>query len=243
MKEYDVVYILKNEVKPDELRYSLRSLKNLPHGNVWFVGGQPSGLFPDKAIPMVQKGLIKWEKARSSLIRACKTEGISEKFWLFNDDFFVLQPVTSDKPYFGGMLHDHILKVEHRYNDKHTGYTKMLRLCEDILKGADMTTFDYALHIPMLVDKAKMLEALKTFPECPMFRSIYGNYAEIGGVQHDDVKIVGLDEGIEEGRDFVSTSDASFSTGKVGKDIRKMFPDKCKYEVIHDIRNHSVQER
>ena len=42
MKKYDVVYILKNDVKPDEIRYSLRSIEqNLEHGNVWFFGGIP----------------------------------------------------------------------------------------------------------------------------------------------------------------------------------------------------------
>lgn len=231
MDKYDVVYILKNDVKPDELRYSLRSVeKNLSHRNVWFVGGEPNGLFPDRAIYMIQRGVLKWEKARSSLIRACACPEISERFWLFNDDFFVLQPVTSDVPFFGGMLHDHILHIEHRYGDKRTGYTKALRYCEQTLTDAEMSTFDYALHLPMVVDKKKMLECLKTFPDCPMFRSLYGNYAEIGGVQHDDVKIIDVNESIPDDADFVSTSNASFASGVVGEKIKMMFPERCKYE-------------
>ena len=231
MEKYDVVYILKDGIKEYELRYSLRSIeKNLPHGDVWFVGGQPVCLFPDKALPHIQTGVLKWERARSSLIRACKCPDISEKFWLFNDDFFVLKPVESEEPFFTGMLHDHILHIEHRYNDKRTGDPSALRYCEETLHDADMTTFDYALHVPMLIDKKKMLEALRTFPDCPMFRSIYGNYAEIGGIQHDDVKIVSTNTPIPDGADFVSTSDASFFTGRVGQDLRNMFPEKSKYE-------------
>lgn len=231
MNIYDVVYILKIDAKPEELRYSLRSIeKNLEHGNVWFVCGQPVGLYPDNSIRMIQKGILKWERARSSLIAVCKNKDVSEKFWLFNDDFFVLKPVEDETPFFGGTLRDHILHVEHRYNDKRTGYSRALRYCEQVLKDSDHTTFDYALHIPMLVEKAKMLEALETFPDCPMFRSLYGNYAEIGGTQHKDVKIDNVTNRIPNGADYVSTNDTSFNYGEVGRQIRRMFPEKCKYE-------------
>ena len=231
MRKYDVVYILKNDIKPNELRYSLRSVEqNLPHKNIWFVGGIPAGLKADEVLPMQQTGMLKWERARSSLIAICKNDEVSNKYWLFNDDFFVLEPVKSDKPFFGGLLHDHILHIEHRYSDKHTAYTRALRHCEDTLIDADLTTFDYALHLPMLVDKKKMLETLETFTDCPMFRTLYGNYAEIGGIQHDDVKIVSVTDHIPKGADYVSTSDSSFLYGVVGRDIRKRFPNKCKYE-------------
>jgi hypothetical protein len=234
MNKYDVVYILKNDIKPNELRYSLRSIeRNLIHGDVWFVGGQPYGLKADKTITHTQRGILKWSKARDSLIRACKNGGVSEKFWLFNDDFFVLKPMENEEPFFAGLLHDHILRTEHRYGDKHTGYTRALRHCEDLLQDAELSTFDYALHIPMLVDKKKMLEALETFPDCPMFRSLYGNYAEIGGVQHNDVKIDNTDDSIPDGADFVSTTDGSFRCGVVGAQIRRLFPEKCKYENIN----------
>lgn len=233
MKKYDVVYILKHDVKPDEIRYSLRSIeKNLKHGTVWFFGGMPAGIYPDRAYLMQQKGILKWEKARSSLIEVCVNPEVSDKFWLFNDDFFVLKPVKSETPFFGGMLRDRILHLEHRYNDKRTGYSRALRYCEQVLHDADMTTFNYALHIPILVDKKKMHEALELFPDCPMFRSLYGNYAEIGGEQHDDVKIVSMTTRIPKDADYVSTDDSSFRYGEVGRDIRRMFPDKCKYEEV-----------
>lgn len=231
MEKYDVVYILKYDVGLGELRYSLRSIeKNLPHGDVWFVCGQPFGLIPDRTITMRQKGILKWEKARSSMLKVCSNPHVPDKFWLFNDDFFVLKPVESEEPFFGGTLRDHILHIEHRYNDKHTGYTRALRYCESTLNDSDLPTFDYALHVPMLIDKQKMLEALESFPDCPMFRSLYGNYAGIGGDQHDDVKIVSLTEGIADGADYVSTSNDSFKNGLVGKQIRDMFPDMCRYE-------------
>ena len=230
MNKYDVVYILRNDVDGFELRYSLRSIeKNMEHGAVWFVGGQPKDLIPDDRIAMHQTGDEKWERARSSLIEACKCKDISDKFWLFNDDFFVLEQMTSEEPMFHGMLHDHILHVEHRHGDEPTPYTQQLRECERMLHEAGLSTFNYAIHVPMLIDKQKMHEALMMFPECPMFRSVYGNYAELGGNDHPDVKISGF--GAKPSGDFCSTDDDSFRYGMVGADIRAMFPDPCRYEV------------
>ena len=61
-KKIDSVYILKDEFNCEELRYSLRSVeKNFPHRFVWFVGGQPKGFQPDRAIKHKQVGSTKWD--------------------------------------------------------------------------------------------------------------------------------------------------------------------------------------
>ena len=223
----DIVYILKEGIDPYELRYSLRSLKNMEHGKVWFYGGQPAGLTPDGRGTTEQRGETKWQRVRSSLEDVCRNDEITPQFWLFNDDFFVLKPVEG--PLFNGTLRDHILHVERRHYGE-TAYTKQLRACETLLKDAGLSTFNYAIHVPMLVDREKMLEALRTFPDCPMFRSLYGNFAEIGGNDHRDVKIVGLTRGYEDDADYVSTSDDSFEFGAVGAQLRHTFKEPCRYE-------------
>ena len=38
----DIVYFVKDTDTNEELRYSLRSLANFPHGKVWFYGGRKS---------------------------------------------------------------------------------------------------------------------------------------------------------------------------------------------------------
>ena len=221
----DIVYILKND--SPELRYSLRSLVNMDHGKVWFVGGQPEGLCPDGRMSFIQEGKSKWERVRNSLIKVCDNKDITDDFWLFNDDFFVLRPFD-ETPMFNGMLRDHILHVEQRHNGI-TAYTKKLRECEEILQESGLSTFNYAIHVPMLINKGKMKECLSLY-DCPMFRSIYGNYAEIGGNSRNDVKIVGLSTGIPDGADLVSTSDESFMYGVVGQQLRDMFKVRCRYE-------------
>lgn len=230
MKKYDVVYILKADAAPDELRYSLRSIeKNFEHGAVWFYCGKPKGLQPDRYVPTPQNGITKWQKARSSLIQICRNDEITEDFWLFNDDFFILKPWESDKPLHCGMLRDLILRVEKRHGCRATLYTQQLRMCETTLKENGLPTFAYTLHAPMLINRAKMLETLKAFPNCPMFRSLYGNYAELGGDFCQDNKISRPGQEIKEDAAFMSTTEKTFC-GEVKEYIAKMFPEPSKYE-------------
>lgn len=229
MRKYDIVYILKENTKGGELRYSLRSIEqNMDHGKVWFYCGCPDGFVPDEHVPHKQTGSTKWERVRSSLMAVCKNDAISKKFWLFNDDFYIMAPMQSSKPLHRGLLMDHILDVEARHNNRTTGYTRMLRLCDSQLKQAGLTSLDYALHIPMLIDRADMLKALKMFPRCPMFRSLYGNYAKIGGEFYEDVKSVDPNKIIPEGCEFFSTSNKSFEG--IQPQLDKLFPEPCRYE-------------
>lgn len=231
MYKYDVVYILHRYAQPDELRYSLRSIcENMEFNRVWFYCGKPHGLEPDRHVAKVQLGATKWEKARSSLINICKNDEITKRFWLFNDDFYLLKPFNRMKPYHVGELHDHIERIEKRHNNSMTPYSFQLRECETQLKNAGLTTVDYALHVPMLVERSKMLEALEAFPNCPMFRSLYGNYANIGGTQRKDVKISNPDTAVDPKADLLSSSDVSF-TGEVGRFLAERFPEPCRYEV------------
>ena len=92
MAKYDIVYILKNDISSDEIRYSLRSVcENFPFKRIIFIGGCPEGIKPDVYIPHEQTGSTKWQRARSSLLKILKDENISDKFFLFNDDFYVLK--------------------------------------------------------------------------------------------------------------------------------------------------------
>ena len=100
-----------------------------------------------------------------------------------------------------------------------------------MLTAAGLETKNYAVHMPILINKEKALATLDAFPDCPMFRSLYGNYNRIGGTWMRDVKIAGLDRLPDEESLFISTTDGSFGSGAVGRLIRERFPDPCKYEL------------
>ena len=140
-----------------------------------------------------------------------------------------MQPMQSAKNYHRGLLADHIKDIELRHCGGSTAYTNNLRICERQLRDAGLTTLDYAIHIPMLVDRAKGLEALRMFPRCPMFRSLYGNYAKIGGDFIVDCKTTDSNRIINPEDPFFSTSNRAFS-GKVLEQMEALFPDPCRYE-------------
>ena len=76
-------------------------------------------------------------------------------------------------------------------------------------------TLSFALHIPMLVNRAQALMLFDKFPDLKMFRSFYGNYFEIDCIRMADVKVLDLDTVPDTA--YISTSDESFKDGKVGE--------------------------
>ena len=224
----DVVYILKADAGAEELRYSLRSLENLPHGRVWFFCGCPNGLEPDEHVPFVQTGISKWEKATSTYRAIAQTEGVTDDFWMFNDDFFVMEPVQNIPYMFYGTLADKVAGIRARTGFSH--YADRLDRTRLELERRGMSSLNYALHVPMRFNKAKVLEVLNEFPRCPMFRSLYGNYCRVDGIEAEDVKIRDMGAGLKEGQTLVSTGDASFMNGRIGDIIRNTFTNKSRWE-------------
>lgn len=227
--KYDIVYILKNDIDGSELKYSLRSLKNFPHGKVWFYGGKPKGITPDRMVEFKQEGLTKWERSTNSLIKACENDEITSSFWLFNDDFYCMKPCDGIPPFYNGDLYKRILELEDKYKGGQ-GYSRQLRKMVDLLDSHGLSVRNYGVHIPMLVDRAQALVVLKEFSPCPMFRSLYGNSCDIGGVDREDVKVSRLDEEPDHDADWLSTANTSFTYGKVGEYIRSVFTEASEYE-------------
>lgn len=231
MKKHDIVYILKNDIRPDELKYSLRSVEqNMTYKAVWFYGGCPAELKPDHYVRLTQHGATKWEKVAETLAVAFRNDDLTEDVWLFNDDFFILKKLTTTQPMVQGSLAYRCQKIKAQ-EGKPSPYSEQLMRTLAVLKADGKDRLDYALHVPMLINRKRGLEVLQKFPGVPMFRSLYGNYYKIGGTLTDDVKIT--DNETVPGKDwrFVSTSDGSFEQGRVGDYIRQTFKDPSKYEV------------
>ena len=234
---YDIVYFIKESQFNEELRYSLRSVEeNFKYNRVWFYGGCPEGLMPDRLVKVKQTQPTKWEKVRAMLKQACENDEITEDFWLFNDDFFVLKPIDENmQPLYNGTLYEQIVHVEGRHGERATTYTKRLRHLVKTLEDAKKGCLNYAVHKPILINRKKMLEVLGKFPDEPMTRALYGNYWAIGGVSRHDMKIMTIDypkmKTVETKWDFVSTADDSFKIGVVGEFLKKRFDKRSRFEV------------
>lgn len=234
--KWDIVYFLKNTPVNEELRYSLRSVEeNWEYNRVWFYGGCPDGIRPDHHVSPLQDKPSKWENVRSMILKACKNDQITENFWLFNDDFFILRPISEDmKPQYNGTLDYQIKRVEAKHGGSQTDYTYRLRHLVKTLEHTGNPTLNYSVHKPILINRKKAIEVLEKFPDEPMFRALYGNYWNIGGEDGSDNKIMVQYFDLAKVKDrwnFLSTNDESFRTGNIGRYIREKFKNKSRFEV------------
>lgn len=230
--KHDVVYFVKESSANEELRYSLRSIcENFSFRKAWFYGGRPSYLQPDGWVHVVQNQRTKWMRTTNMIRLICNNPEITDDWWLFNDDFFVLQKTDGIEAPYHGDIYRHIVRIEERHGQKTTAYTQELRRLAATLERKGCDTRNYALHMPVLINKKKALATLDAFPDCPMFRSLYGNYNGIGGTEIRDCKIAGLDRLPEADAIFMSTDDNSFAHGRAGAFIREKFREPCKYEL------------
>lgn len=233
--KYDIVYFLKNDVSNEELAYSLRSVEaNWTYRRVCFYGGCPDNVSPDRLFRTEQKGLNKWQKVRNMIKDACKNDDISEDFWLFNDDFFILRKVDENMPpQYNGDLVDYANYIEKKQGTA-DNHTCTLKKAAQALKVAGMTTLNYEVHKPMLINRKKALEVLEKFPDIHAFRSLYGNYWGIGGTSMHDMKIKVLNykrmDLVDSFWQFLSTSDDSFKGGNAGEYIKRKFNKKSRFE-------------
>ena len=225
----DIVYILKDTIDTEELKYSLRSVEaNLPHRFVWFVGGQPEGFKPDRALRHRQEGANKWELIRSSMFRVAREKDLTDGFYLFNDDFFVMKPQHGEFINFADRTLTWRIEDLRKAYPFLNNYGRTLQKAREELKIKGKTEVNFEVHMPMLFNKALVPSILQC--SSPQMRSIYGNINGIRYIQHADVKVYDLNE-VPDDPDFLSTSDKTFNEGKVGAYIRRTFPNPSRFEV------------
>lgn len=225
---HDIVYFVKDSEENEELRYSLRSLKNFPHRKVWFYGGCPSWARPDHRVRIIQNAGNKYDNVHRMLASAAHTTEISPQFYWFNDDFFVMEPVEYAH-WYRGSLYKYIVDVENRAGNI-SAYTRRLRRMVKELETANLPTRNYEMHVPLLVDRKKLQQVLSLFPGHNGVRSLYGNYHRLDSELHEDVKVFQLGQETPTGP-YISTADNTFKYGKVGEELRREFPDPSPYEI------------
>lgn len=231
LKNIDIIYFVKASDKNEELRYSLRSVEaNFPHRYVWFIGGKPCGLEPDKWLYVDQNQPTKWANTSMLLRSACLNSEITDDFVLFNDDFFVLGPVK-DVPYYADKdILSRVTAIRKRWGAA-TEYSNNLYKTYELLNQKDLPYVNYAVHYPMIINKIEMLETFQAFPTGLMWRSLYANHHKKFPVFTVDCKINSVHILPKKYATYVSTQDITFKNGDVGQYIRNMFKEPCRYEV------------
>lgn len=226
MKLNDIVYLYKRS-QSDELKYSIRSVtENFPFRKLVIVGDRPENIKPDYFLA-VDQIMTKGKNVVNALYRIIEDPNISEDFWLFNDDFFIMKPVKQMTPYYNGELTDLINILYSKFgNNQYVDILK--RALYDLVKNG-YSIHNYETHTPILLNKDKVKELIKAFNDLSGFRSKYGNYFKIGGRNALDVKVSNNRQPKESSR-LLSTSNQSFTDYKVGDLIRETFKNKSRYE-------------
>ena len=229
----DILYTLRNCNVCEELAYSLRTLCNLPHEYIFFVGGFPNNIKRSDIvyIPTAQTS-TKWKNSTQNLKIACLDERLSDDFIFMNDDFFILKPIESLSFNYGP-----VKEVYERYQriySSETNYMRGMRETADFLKKLGISDpLSFELHLPMIMNKSKVLEMFK-LPGVSSIsvlhkRTLYGNLYIKDSHYHQDVKVslrTPFDFSMCD--DFLSSSDISWAIVK--PHLQRLFPQKCLYE-------------
>jgi len=233
----DVVYVVGHGGTHEELRYSLRSLANIAHGNVWIVGHKPPWVGNVGHVPTPQHS-TKWRNTTRAVYEACRSDEISATFSLWNDDFFALERTTIPNWHRGPVEPSRqALARPVRARRRRSHRDGQAATYDLLVRWGHERPLNYELHVPMKIRSELMLEVLDRSASANIEvlhkRTLYGNVAKVGGRRHDDPKITSLTATWSDRQRWVSTFDRSFADGKVGRHLRARFPDPSPYEVDH----------
>lgn len=219
---YDVCYVVKDTPENEELRYSLRSLQNLPNvRNVWIFGGKPNFLVEKYHKRSFDQDGSKWENSAKIFWEIINDEDITEDFYLMMDDVFIMQPIQKFVNYSKTSMETH----------RHSVYYDEKRNVCMWLKAHHKPFRDFDLHRPFLYNRTKVKELYPRYPKQTCFRSLYGNWYGIPTETHRDCKVFSVGRYVSPSDDVcISTTDKSFRKGQVGVMVRQCFPAPSIYE-------------
>lgn len=210
----------------NEIVYMMRSLKNLPHHNVYVFGDDPE--LSNKVIHVPYKQTIDISLNTLTIVNmACADQRVSNNFIFMHDDFYIMNKVYQIPTFHRGSYKS----ILERYQIRRKRGFYVLRMERTYKKLISMGVTDplcYELHIPFVINKKKWESVSRHITKDLNKLSMYGNLNKLGGTQISDVKVHSRDK-IPNGN-FISTHDTTFGTNQVGKLIRDKFSVRCKYE-------------
>jgi hypothetical protein len=187
---------------------------------VFLIGGAPNWFRGDR----IRGPRLKNKHATTNeyMRIACTTAAISDPFILFNDDFYITAPMDRLPDYHRGEIDD-VLNAYHEQGIRSRYMSGMART-RDRLRTLGLGTKSYELHVPMVIRKDLMLDALAIGGQR---RSVYGNLGRIGGRRLADVKIYNTGQPIPPGP-MLSSDDTTLRY--LHPYLRDLFPAASQYE-------------
>ena len=227
-----IVYLVRPGDNNEELRYSLRSLANLPHDRVWVAGHRPAWCTAHH-IPTEQAG-TKHANAYGNLRAALAHPDVPDEFILFNDDFFVTAPLDRVPTLHRGPVTQVLAQYRAKYRT--SNYIDAMQATHDwLVRTGYRNPLSYELHTPMVLHRPTLTALLDRAQADGVdvtrlhYRTAYGNIAGVGGDKVGDVKVYHHGDTAVP-TPLASTLDATFTRGGIGRALRAMYPDPSPYE-------------
>lgn len=227
----DIVYPLRRGNHNDELRYSLRSLSNLETAGIVIL----AGYIPDWATNVFavereqDRHISHWANVRANIEAALPYA--SDPFYLFNDDFYIMERVPIVPYYHTGPFSE---TIERYRRNRHTGaYWRGMQSTYLMLQEWGYSEpLGYELHLPLLIHHDPMKEALIRGQgiEALALRTAYGNIAGLGGIEREDCKVLARAGVMEyQSMPYLSSND-DIAYSPLGKHLAATFPMSSRYE-------------
>lgn len=236
----DVVYTVKQSLQNEELRYSLRSLENLPHDRVFIVGYVPHFINKETINYIsIPQSSSKYQNTTNNIKQVCELESLSDNFILMNDDFYINKKVENveELNLYRGEI-EGVLRFYHAKYPLGTEYSNGMKQTKELLESLGVEKpLSYELHIPFVLNKQKFLKMfdIPGVKDIQVLhkRSLYGNlfYDKTKSRKTLDVKVLKEPNSFKySNMKFISTSDHSFAHCSIKDYLECTFPKKSKYE-------------
>jgi len=219
----------------EELRYSLRSLANCPDiTQVWIVGFVPAWATGIRSLPLEPKS-EKFANMRASLTALANTKGAPKRFYLFNEDHYIVEPIDGEIPtYHLGSAREYITGPS-VWRPKNTWCRAVLTTAEWLRDHDGVEPLAYEAHTPLIFDRARLAEFLDEYPanRALAMSMAYARAGDGGaGENHGNAKVgIESDLAAKRAQDMpvLSGNQASFD-GELGDLLRGMFPEPSRFE-------------
>ena len=228
----DIVYVYKKWPSNGfELRYSLRSLKNIQHKKVYIVGDKPNRIKNVKHIPVKDDQWNKYKNVLNKMYQICNNKEISDDFIYMHDDNFIIKPIKELKYYKRSTLENHCEKIKKTFWENH--YYRAMKYVRDIFPDG----YSYDVHTPIVFNKEKLRLILDLYWHEPSSkRSLYCNTYQVGWrfmeSGKEDIKVHQRNKNyyIRKNQQFLSSDNILVFDKDFNKLLHKLFPNKCQYE-------------
>jgi len=221
----DVFYPLIPSVKDSiELRYSLRSLRNIEFEQVIIAGNLPSWVKGVVHIPFEDQRKRRIENVIQKILLACR-EGGSEDLLIMSDDIYITQPT-----YIGYYCSEKTL-ADMAIKKKNTLYRNSINRVLELFPGG-ITGFT---HTPFRVNKQMVLDLDKRYDllkyKFNIFSLYMNEYISLGYVPISNSKVTRISRWEDATKNtFCSSNNKVASTGEFERIMEKVLPGKSNFE-------------